>query len=124
MELAKALQNDPRPGVVHAAGFQLLQQGIMETMRKTGNADAVEGLIFTFIEKNGLDTAIIGLIFQLGEELGDPQGIWEEGNESPGNADEITHPGDPASHPPEDDTRTAVAESSCGKLIRLVDKVL
>ena len=71
MELAKALQNDPRPGVVHAAGFQLLQQGIMETMRKTGNADAVEGLIFTFIEKNGLDTAIIGLIFQLGEELGE-----------------------------------------------------
>ena len=62
--------------------------------------------------------------FTNGEELGDPQGIWEEGNESPGNADEITHPGDPASHPPEDDTPTAVAESSWGKLKRLVEKVL
>ena len=62
--------------------------------------------------------------FTNGEELGDPQGIWEEGNESPGNADEITHPGDPASHPPEDDTPTAVAESSWGKLKRLAEKVL
>ena len=62
--------------------------------------------------------------FTNGQELGDPQGTWQEGNELPGHADEITHPGDSDSHPPEDDTPTAVAESSWGKLKRLVEKVL
>lgn len=62
--------------------------------------------------------------FTNGQELGDPAGTWQEGNERPGNADETTHPGDPDSHPPEVDTPTAVAKSSWGKLKRLVEEVL
>jgi hypothetical protein len=62
--------------------------------------------------------------FTNGEELGDPDGTWQEGDAAPGTPDEITHPGDPDSHPPIVEEPTAVEESSWGKLKRLVKKAL
>ena len=45
-----------------------------------------------------------------GEELGDPEGIWRRGDDSPGDDAAVTDPADPASFPPE--APTAVQSST------------
>ena len=61
--------------------------------------------------------------FTNGEELGDPDGTWQEGDAAPGDAADITHPGNPDSHPPEPEP-TAVEGSSWGKIKNLVQGLL
>ena len=59
--------------------------------------------------------------FTNGEELGDPEGLWQEGGDPPGDPALITHPGDPDSHPPEPvEEPTAVETSTWGKVKDLV----
>lgn len=59
--------------------------------------------------------------FTNGEELGDPEGLWQEGDDPPGDPLLITHPGDPDSHPPEMvEEPTAVEKSTWGKVKDLV----
>ena len=60
--------------------------------------------------------------FTNGEELGDPDGTWQEGDAAPGDAADITHPGNPDSHPPE--RPTAVEGSSWGKIKNLVQRLV
>lgn len=63
--------------------------------------------------------------FTNGEELGDPEGLWQEGNDPPGDAALITHPGDPDSHPPEPvDPPTAVAPSTWAKVKDFVQDIV
>ena len=59
--------------------------------------------------------------FTNGEELGDPEGTWQEGDDSPGVPADLGHPGNPDIVPnlPEPPEPTAVEESSWGVIKRL-----
>ena len=57
-----------------------------------------------------------------GEELGDPEGTWIEGDPNPGDPADVTHPGDPESKPP--DQPTAVEASSWGKVKNLFGQLV
>ena len=54
-----------------------------------------------------------------GEELGDPEGTWTAGDPAPGDADQVTHPGDAESRPPEA-VATAVSRSAWARIKALV----
>ena len=58
--------------------------------------------------------------FTNGEELGDPEGTWVEGDPNP-EVDEVFFPGDPESHPPE---LTAVEESTWASVKSAISKLL
>ena len=77
--------------------------------------------VFWGLELAALDSDGDG--FTNGEELGDPDGTWQEGDAAPGDPAAITHPGDPDSHPPEPEP-TAVEGSSWGKIKNLVQGLL
>ncbi len=63
--------------------------------------------------------------FTNGEELGDPEGTWQEGDDPPGDPALITHPGDPDSHPPEPvDPPTAVEQSTWAKVKDFVQDIV
>ena len=57
--------------------------------------------------------------FTNGEELGDPEGTWTAGDDPPGDASRISHPGDPESRPPEA-VSTAVRKSAWARIKALV----
>ncbi|MEO2030611.1 MAG: TlpA disulfide reductase family protein [Planctomycetaceae bacterium] len=73
LKLAKSLQDDPRPTIVRAAEFQLLQQGVFETLQSPDSKESIVTDIFAFIEKYGLDDDGAGFAAQLGQALGDSQ---------------------------------------------------
>ncbi len=62
--------------------------------------------------------------FTNGEELGDPEGTWKAGDESPGDPEAVTKPGDPESHPPEPAQPTAVEATSWAKIKEIVGAAL
>lgn len=63
--------------------------------------------------------------FTNGEELGDPEGLWQEGDDPPGDPALVTHPGDPDSHPPEPvDPPTAVEQSTWAKVKDFVQDIV
>jgi dopamine beta-monooxygenase len=65
--------------------------------------------------------------FTNGEELGDPEGTWKIGDPAPGNADEVTRPWDPESHPPEPEPEPvpmAVEQKGWGKIKELMREFL
>lgn len=57
--------------------------------------------------------------FTNGEELGDPDGTWEAGDDPPGDAARITNPADPESRPPEP-VATAARPSTWARIKALV----
>ena len=58
--------------------------------------------------------------FTNGEELGDPEGTWEAGDDPPGDAAQITNPADAESRPPEA-VSTAVGKSTWARIKALVE---
>ena len=61
--------------------------------------------------------------FTNGQELGDPEGTWEPGDDPPGDAAGVTHPGDPESRPPEA-VSTAVRPSAWARIKALIGSAL
>ncbi len=64
--------------------------------------------------------------FTNGEELGDPDGTWQAGDDAPGVSEDLGHPGDSELVPnlPEPPEPTAVEESSWGTIKRLGRQLL
>ena len=63
--------------------------------------------------------------FTNGEELGDPDGTWEAGDDLPGDPADVTLPGDPDSHPPEPPPEpTSISGSTWANIKALVGKLV
>lgn len=71
VRLAESLQNDPRPAVVHAADFQILQQYIVKILSGAPDAKELDAVILQFIKKHGLNTQVVDLTTQLAQMLGE-----------------------------------------------------
>ena len=61
--------------------------------------------------------------FTNGQELGDPEGTWQAGDDPPGDAAQVTNPTDPESRPPEA-VSTAVRKSAWARIKALVGGAL
>ncbi len=70
ISLAESLKKDPRPAVVRAADFQLLQQDLVKILSGAGEAEELSGLILGFIDQHGLDTQIVDMTSQVSQILG------------------------------------------------------
>ena len=63
--------------------------------------------------------------FTNGEELGDPDGTWQAGDDPPGDPADVTLPGDPDSHPPErEPVPTSISEATWATIKDLVGKLI
>ena len=59
--------------------------------------------------------------FTNGQELGDPEGAWEAGDDPPGDAAGVTNPADAESRPPEA-VSTAVRRSAWARIKALISR--